>query len=268
MIIFDPQTFRRFLGQPIHYEDHEWGSEQRYLVSETSLTKFKKLLIDTLYYHHSSFDLADEITDIGYPLAAQAMRQRNSGNPTDPKTQMCNLGEVIGAEFAKTFLGFKTTQTFLKRLNPNVDQSMKGVDILGLRDSSCPAELLIGEAKSSEQFNKDSIEQAYDHLVDLHTKEAARMLRSMKESLLLKEDRGGIANVDRHMADGVPRYSFLLSITQSTPEAPFKIITERFKQVQVPKLVAVHIQIQNIKGKKLKGELNKEDAWISKLFAS
>jgi len=237
------------------------------VVSGASLAKYERLLRDSIYSHHSSFDFSDEIIEVGYPLTAQAMRQRNSGTPADDRTQMGNLGEVIGTEFARAFLEFETTLAFPKRLNANIDQPMKGADIIGLRDNNRPAELLIGEAKSYKQFDKHSIEEAYNYLVDLQTRAASRMLRFMKEALHLQEKKQQRANVDRHMAQSVPRHYLIVSITQSAPVAPFDIIAQQFAQVQLPFLVAVHIQICDLKGRTTKGKLEESESWLSKLFA-
>jgi hypothetical protein len=267
MRVFDPQSFHQFLGQLTYHKQHNWGIEQRYVISETSLSKFEKLLADTLYYHHSSFDVADDVATLGFPLTAQAMHQRNSGMPTEEKTQMGNLGEVIGTEFARAFLGFETTRTFPKQLNPNIDQAMKGVDILGLRGTTRRPELLIGEAKTGKRLHKLAVEEGYDHLIDLHRKEAMWMLHSMKEALGLKGDKEGAANVDRHTADRVPRHYLLLVVTQSLPREPFNVVAERFKLAQLPRLLAVHIQIRHLKDRKSEGKHYEEDTWLTRLFS-
>ena len=266
MQVFNCQTFRQFLGQPNFSKNHSWGREKRYVVTEASLLEYEDLLKGTLYHHHTSFDIFDEVSAMGYPLTAKAIRQRNSGNPRDEKTQMAHLGEVIGAEFVRTFLDFKTTQVFPKRFNPNVDQSMKGADIIGLRDNEQPARLLIGEAKSYKGFDKRAIDEAYDHLVALHAKEASRMLRFMKEILRRKDDKLSLVNVDRHMADSVPRSFIIISISQSAPRNPFDILTEKFKCSQLPDLMAVHIQIQNLREKKIEDGQHSEKTWLSRLF--
>jgi hypothetical protein len=181
---------------------------------------------------------------------------------------MGNLGEVFGTEFSRAFLRFETTLAFPKRLNPNVDQSMKGVDIIGLRDVSQRAELLIGEAKSSRRYDKQSIEEAYEHLINLHVEEASRILRFMKEVLSLRGERQLVENVDHHMARRVPRRYLILSITQSAPEDPFDVITAQFKKARIPQLLAVHIQISNLKGRPAGSKRDEDENWLSKLFAS
>jgi hypothetical protein len=261
MQTFDRETFRLFLGKPAVQRQHGWGIEERYVVSESSLAEYKDVLRDTLYHHHSSFDTFDEIRDLGYPLAADAMRQRDSGNPENERTQMGNLGEVMGAEFARAFLEFETTWTFPKRLNPNIDQSMKGADIIGLRNANQLPELLIGEAKSRQQFSRGSIAEAYDHLAALYRQDARKILRFAKE--YIKGDKSGVANIDRHMAHNVPRHCLIFSLTQTAPRNPFDILAEKYSSYELPNLIAVHVQVRNLK---VIGEERYGKTWLSKLF--
>lgn len=254
MQVFDVYTFHDFIGSPSHTATYDWGKEKRYVVSEASLTKYEDTLRGTLYRHHSSFDLRDEVQDMGYPITAVTMHKRNSGLPREHKTRMAHLGEFMGAEYAKAFLDFETTRVFPKRLNPNVDQSMKGADIIGLRALEQPAELLLGEAKCHTSFDTRAIKKAYKHLVDLHEKEASRLLRFMKEVLRLGEDKSALRNVDRHMAKGVPRSFFILSITESRPQNPFTCLEESHCYSELPRLMAIHIQIESLRD------------WLPRLF--
>lgn len=254
MKVFDVESFCQFLGRPIE-KIHGWGREQRFKVSEDTLTTYEELLKYTIYSHHSSFDFAAEIADAGFPLVAQAMRHRNSGNPADDKTQMGNLGEVIGAEFSQAYLGFQAVHAPPKRLNSNVDQAMKGVDIVGLRERSQPARLLIGEAKCSQEYDKRLVEDAYKHLVKLEGEKTSRILRFMKEYHCLAENREMVENVDRHMGQCVPQEFLIISITLTTPRSPFEAIAEQVERspLQQP-LLAVHIQFCSNK------------SWLTKLF--
>ncbi len=92
------------------------------------------------------------------------------------------------------------------------------------------------------------------------------MLRFMKEVLRLKGDKLSLVNVDRHMADGVPRSPIIISITQSAPRNPFAILTEKFKDYQLPDLMAIHIQIQNLRDKKFKDGQHSGETWLSRIF--
>src|SRR6186997_3199066 len=106
MPIFTDDTFRVFLGNP-QINEHDWGIEWRFAVSKQILENYSNILKETLYYHHGFFDIHDEIAELGFPLSAQSLQKRYSGNPLDHKTRMGNLGEVIGAHFSKAYLKFQ-----------------------------------------------------------------------------------------------------------------------------------------------------------------
>jgi hypothetical protein len=264
MQVFNQDTFRLFLGNPVP-QRHEWGHEYRYIVSEKILAQYAPLLRDTLYSHHSSFDMCLEIAELGFPHLAQTLRQRNSGNPENPITRMGNLGEVLGIEYAQWILGFGTAHVFPKRFNPNPDQSMKGSDILALAEPSRAAHLLIGESKAAKNFDARSIRDAYDHLLSLRGTAAARMLRLIKEILRLSNRTTDVANVDRHMADAIPRQYMIVSITQSKPQSPFEVIPALYRQNPLPRLVGVHIQIQELRNAPAIADPG-GTTWLSTLF--
>jgi len=243
MRLFDDKSFRDFLGLPVYEENHAWGTENRFRVTKDKIADFVPILRGTLYRHHSSFNLADEINDLGFPLSAEAMRKRNSGLPTDLKTRMANLGEVIGAEFAKVYLGYETTITFPKRLNTNPEQSMKGVDVLGLREETAPAQILLGEVKSYTALDKRAISEAYLNLKRLSKSTRLPIIfHFTKEYFSLQGDSNQIKNIDRHTAEDMQKDCLLLSITQSKSKAPFSAIPN-----DDVRLMAVHIQLEDIR---------------------
>jgi hypothetical protein len=240
---FDNESFKKFLGFPVYEESHAWGIEKRFQVASNKIADFVPILRDTLYLHHSSFNFVDEIIALGFPLSAEAMRIRNSGLPSDLKTRMANLGEVIGAEFAKVYLGYQTTMTFPKRLNPNPEQSMKGVDVLGLRQETTPAEILLGEVKSYTKLDKRAISEAYLNLKRLSKSiKMPLVFHFAKEYFSLQGNNNQIKNIDRHMAENVPKKCLLLSITQGKSTDPFSDIPSEDMW-----LMAVHIQLENIR---------------------
>ena len=70
MQIFDNDSFRVFLGEPWLNQLHDWGSEWRFSVSNQNLEKFSNVFCDTLYHHHSYFDLHDDVAELGFALSA------------------------------------------------------------------------------------------------------------------------------------------------------------------------------------------------------
>lgn len=244
MQVFDEHSIKDFLGKPTYEANHTWGIEKRFSVTKENIENFESVIKDTLYYHHSSFDVADEIIELGFPLSAEALRTRNSGLPNDLKTRMGHLGEVIGAEFTRTYLNYQTTMIFPKRLNPNPNQSMKGVDILGFREENLSAEILLGEVKSYTSLDKRAISEAYLNLKSLsENKKLPVFFHFAKEYSALQKDKNQKNNIDRHMVDNTPRNCLLLSVTQTNPRNPFSVLS----QSSNIKLLAVHIQLENIR---------------------
>jgi hypothetical protein len=243
MQFFDNESFKKFLGLSIYEQNHAWGIEKHFRVESKNIADFIPILRDTLYLHHSSFNYVDEIIALGFPLSGEATRTRNSGLPSDLKTRMAHLGEVIGAEFAKVYLGYQTTITFPKRLNPNPEQSMKGVDVLGLREETTPAEILLGEVKSYTTLDKRVINEAHVNLKRLSKSVKIPILfHFAKEYFSLLGNNNQIKNIDRHMAENIPKNCLLLSITQGKSKAPFSGIPNEDVW-----LMAVHIQLENIR---------------------
>jgi hypothetical protein len=252
MPIFADETFRFFLGNPQPGE-HDWGLEWRFVISKQILKNYSGILNETLYHHHSFFNLYDPITELGFPLSAQSLRNRYSGNPLDHKTRMGNLGEVLGAHFSKAYLEFQGAPIYPKRYNTNVEQSMKGIDILSFRDSNSPAEILIGEVKTSKKLNKTStkkqkspIEEAYETLCrHQRNDELPKMLHFARA--YFQDDRINLAHVERHMKKDTPRKYLLLSITEQKPREPFSKIPEyKEKYGEIKNFLAVHIEIKGL----------------------
>ena len=244
MQFFDDESFKDFLGLPMYEENHAWGIEKRFRVTKDKIGDFAPIVRDTLYRHHSSFNVVDEINALGFPLSAEAMRIRNSGLPNDLRTRMGNIGEVIGAEFARTYLNYQTTVIFPKRLNPNPEQSMKGVDILGLREQNLSAEILLGEVKSYTTLDKRAIIEAYSNLKKLsENKKLSIFFHFAKEYSSLQKNTDQIKNVDRHMGEDTPRNCFLLSITQAKSKNPFSDIPQESDF----QLLAVYVQLEDVR---------------------
>ncbi len=257
MPTFSDSDFRKFLGEPIEAH-HHWGREWRFSISQKSLDEFSNILRDTLYAHHTFFNLHEEIAELGFALSAEAMKNRYSGNPTDHKTQMGNIGEIFGAHIAKEYLNFRGEPIYPKRYNTNLEQSQKGIDILGFKDAFSPAELLIGEVKTGKTFSKQSgkeklkpVEDAYKTLCRHQKNEDLFKLLHFGRAYF-RDSIENLKNIERHESALVPRHFLLLSITEDRPRQPFAEFPEFGQRYEILKnLVAVHIEIKGL-GKYLK----------------
>lgn len=242
MPIFSDKDFRNFLGEPM--ESHnDWGHEWRFLVSRESLEKYSGTFRDTLYLHHTFFNLHEEIEELGFALSAKAMKDRYSGNPTDHKTQMGNLGEVLGTHLAREYLNFRGKPVYPKRYNTNPEQSQKGIDILGFKDSFSPAELLIGEVKVRKDFDQGAIREDYETLCK-HQNSGDLSKKLHFARAYFRDDKENLENVERHRMNGTPVHHLLLSITEAHRLQPFNKLPEyKDEYGMITNLLAVHIEI-------------------------
>lgn len=245
MPVFSDNEFRKFLGEPLETR-YEWGDEWRFMVSRDTLEDFKGSIKDTIFDHHTFFNLHEEIKALGFRFTADAIKDRYSGNPKDHKTQMGNLGEVFGAHLARTYLNFRGKPVYPKRYNTNPDQSQKGIDILGFKDKSSPAELLVGEVKVRTDFDQNAIREDYENLYK-HQISGNLSKKLHFARAYFRDDRESLENVGRHEKQGTPVRSLLLSITEASRFEPFKKISGyRDKYGTIVNLLAIHIEINGL----------------------
>ena len=250
----DSESFKMLLGDPIEV-DRAWGHERRYYIDQKKLGIYQQQLKATVYHHHSSFDYATELKELGFPQTAQAMQEERSALPSLHETQMGNLGEVLGTEYGRWLLGFETTLVLPKRFNPNIEQSMKGVDILGTRSTDeCPV-LLIGEAKCRKDLG-DSVRESHSNLVSLCKQDISKLLAFAKEILRFQGNTKGVANLDRvcGFSSMAERFALMFIVTQSNPRDPFISLDALLCNSPLPNLLAVHVCIETLEN------------WLPKIF--
>lgn len=79
-------------------------------------------------------------------LGLDADQARLRRFPTNPSTQKGNLAEIVLAEYVVA-ANRLVLPIYRLRYNPNVDQSMKGDDVLAFDLDGTPPRILVGEAK-------------------------------------------------------------------------------------------------------------------------
>ena len=260
---FDAKSFKEFLGQPIEDLARSWGQETRFRIEREKVVAYHDRVKTTVENYHSSFDYAKEMRALGFAQTAQILYERRSNLPSLPTTQMGNFAEVMGREFGKWILGYDTTVVDTHHFNPNVDQSMKGVDIIGIASLVNSSALLLGEAKcnkkSGKVYGKDPVEESHKHLSSLYQQEFPKLLAFYKEALRLKGNQelekaldsiyySGLQNVDRE--------NLIFVINGDMPRQPFKILDTLCQSDPLPNLIAVHISIEGLKN------------WIPTIFRS
>jgi hypothetical protein len=280
---FDQKSFISFLGPAQSEQEHFWGKSKRYTVTSTKLLVYERQLAATIYTHHSSFDFGAELHDLGYPHTAAALGIFRGGLPgmQHLATQMGSLAEVLGVEYAKHLMDFNTTAVFPKRYNPNINQSMKGVDIIGIRVNCHPSILLLGEAKGYTAYSKDIIQgkrkprkpghtdqrevgpiENLRTLSNLGLSHTSQLLFHWREML---KNEGNKLSVDRIFEPDHETQLLFFLLTFRKPRQPFKEIDIMLAQAHLPfPLTAVHIQLEALRGEGSKANLRRK--LLSALF--
>ncbi len=120
-----------------------------------------------LQKHHISPDALERRKDLIESLRIIDAPMALSLYPQNPTTQKGNFAEVFLAEYL-----CMTTEAELPiyrlRYNPNVEQSMKGDDVLLFDLDSDPVRIIVGESKFRGTPNKQAVIDIIDGLVRSH----------------------------------------------------------------------------------------------------
>jgi hypothetical protein len=87
--------------------------------------------------------------------------------PTNPSTQKGNLAEIVLAEYVVATSGV-ALPVYRLRYNPNVDQSMKGDDVLAFDLDATPVRIIVGEAKFRGTSSPDAVTEIVGGLLRSH----------------------------------------------------------------------------------------------------
>lgn len=127
-------------------------------------------LRDALVKHHVSAAMIAQdcrkiknLRALGYPIEDANIRRF----PTSDTTRKGNLAEVFLAEYICAASG-ANLPVYRLRYNPNVDQAMKGDDVLAFDFTSRRPRIIIGEAKFRGTPSKKAIQDIVSGLVRSH----------------------------------------------------------------------------------------------------
>jgi len=110
-----------------------------------------------------SEQLREAIERLG--LGAQLARLRRF--PVNPATQKGNLAEIVLAEYVVA-ASKAALPVYRLRYNPNVDQSMKGDDVLAFDLDADPVRIIVGEAKFRATSSATVVDEIVEALVRSH----------------------------------------------------------------------------------------------------
>ena len=127
-------------------------------------------LREALIQHHTSAAMRardqrkrEDLRQLGYPVSDAETHRF----PRADKTRKGNLAEVFLAEYIVAGSD-ADLPVYRLRYNPNVEQSMKGDDVLAFDFHSKPVRILVGEAKFRGTPSKAAVEEIVAGLVRSH----------------------------------------------------------------------------------------------------
>lgn len=168
--------------------------------------------------------------------------------PTVDTTRKGNLGEVLLIEYIKASKGY-TPFIYKLHYNPNVNQSMKGDDVLLFDEAHLENEVVYGESKFRKEPSKQVLSEMVGNL------EGAKKLPAsigFVANILSLEGRKELAAslMDIHMkliAGVVPltNVGFLFSSMSATPSKDVKQVVENNLTTSNPRLVVISVGVDN-----------------------
>lgn len=125
---------------------------------------FLDFMVPALQNHHISPAAIARRKDLIQSLRIANATIPHMPYPQNPTTQKGNFAEIFLAEYLQ-----ETTEANLPvyrlRYNPNIEQSMKGDDVLLFDMDSDPVRIIVGEAKFRRTPSKQAVIEAVDGLV-------------------------------------------------------------------------------------------------------
>jgi hypothetical protein len=149
-------------------EHSKYGVPHRVLdASLLNLVEFTAVMKKWIIIHHSSPENIARDQKRREALARQGFSDSGKRFPTNQKTQKGNWTEILLAEYLTNSSKAKLP-VYRLRYNPNVEQSMKGDDVLAFDLDSNPVRLLVGEAKFRSTPSKQVVEEIVETLTKSH----------------------------------------------------------------------------------------------------
>lgn len=145
-------------------ETTESNVDHRKLEENGEINTFIEFMVPALQNHHMSPAALERRRDLIESLRIQNAPIPLSRFPHTDKTRKGNFAEVFLAEYLLSTTDARLP-VYRLRYNPNVEQSMKGDDVLLFDLDSDPVRIIVGEAKFRETPNRQAVIDTIDGLV-------------------------------------------------------------------------------------------------------
>ncbi len=175
-----------------HKDGHSNHGIPTRLLSETDsdVDQFVSVMRSWLRTHHSRPEDLERYRRRRSALLRQGLPLPLSRFPTDPTTRKGNWAEVLLCEYVVSS-STANLPVYRLRYNPNIEQSMKGDDMLAFDLEADPVRIIVGEAKFRGTSKKEavidivkSLEQSRPGGLPVSLQFAAdRLIQEGKESL-------------------------------------------------------------------------------------
>jgi hypothetical protein len=133
------------------------------------LVEFTSAMTQWIVTHHVRPEAVERDRILREALVRQGfLNPARSRFPNNPITQKGNWAEILLAEYVAVSCSAQLP-VYRLRYNPNVDQSMKGDDVLAFDLDSNPVRVLVGEAKFRSTPTKAAVEELVSALARSHS---------------------------------------------------------------------------------------------------
>lgn len=209
--------------------------------------KFIQSIRTLLVAHHISPEAAKR-----YAATKEAMKdlgheqtyERMSRFPINENTQKGNLAEIVLAEYIAES-GNLSIPIYRLRFNPNIDQAMKGDDVLAFDLDSEPVRILVGESKFRQKSSKAAVEDIVSGLLKSHQGGLPASLQFVADRLFEQQnfDLGQkVLNCSLHFVKGQLRLDYI-GFLMSDKKTSEKI--QEYKDGILHRLVMISLNLDN-----------------------
>lgn len=137
------------------------------LTETQNMEAFMDFTVHALRNHHTNSQKLQRIRKTIKALGVDAKMIHQSPYPQADKTRKGNFAEVILAEYIKA-CATAQLPVYRLRYNPNVEQAMKGDDVLMFDLDSNPVRIIVGESKFRGTPSKQVVVDILDALKKSH----------------------------------------------------------------------------------------------------
>lgn len=168
--------------------------------------------------------------------------------PTVDKTKKGNIAEIILVEYLKESTGFSPIVHKLS-YNTNVDQSMKGDDVLLLNPTNVLEKVIYGESKYRSEPSKQAIEKIVSNLEGCKRLPvsigfvADRLYEAENDALA--DELMDLQNMLKNNKVNVHNVGFLLSSKSTTPSKDTHTQVEKHLTTKNPNLIFISLGLNN-----------------------